>query len=396
MGKVLSANELLQAARAFGNPVREYPGWQTRGLARARARGFAPACVVIHHTAGESGGNDDRYIRNVLVAPGSAVPDKCTVAVPRNGEIVMVTAGRANHHLKYGTAGKDAVLAGKMPIGGPSRAYRGSNENWNYYAYGVECIAAGTPNQAQWVAATRWAAGMCKALGIGAGSVVGHGELASDRDFSDPGWPMGEFRAEVARLLKGIPATPTGGVVAPPPQDMPVGDWWPLEAGKSDGRVTLMERKLVALGFDWHRAGDSYVPGPRMSNNTALNVSEFLFAHGLYPEHGYAHNGLGWPREYGAIMDARKPSIPFENFRNLADGNAARWLKTAGIKAGLLNPGWAWSRVGDRGFEWPRLVRRLQAWLGDTPDPESEDPKVCFIDPSQNERLAQRLGLWDL
>ena len=54
------------------------------------------------------------------------------------------------------------------------------------------------------------------------------------------------------------------------------------------------------------------------------------------------------------------------------------------------------SRVGDRGFEWPRLVRRLQAWLGDTPDPESEDPKVCFIDPSQNERLAQRLGLWDL
>ncbi|OYO16295.1 hypothetical protein CGZ94_04970 [Enemella evansiae] len=393
MPRTLTPDELLGAARFGGNTTREFSGWRERGIWRL-ARGFSPTWITIHHTAGEANAGVERYISSILVAD-PAVPDKCTVAIDRSGTVWMVTAGRANHQLKYSDAGRRRTASNAMPIGGPSVALRGNLENGNSFSYGAECIAAGTPNAAQYAAATRWAAGMCKALGIGAGSVVGHGELASDRDFSDPGWPMGDFRAEVARLLlTGSPATPAG--IAPPPQDLPAGDWWPLVPGKADGRVTQLENKLVTLGFDWHRAGPSFVPGPRMSDNTARNISEFLFAHGLRPELGYRHDGQVWPREFGAIMDARKPNIPAANFANPADGAAALWLKTAGIKAGLLDPAWPWARNGDRGFEWPRLVRRLQMWLGDQPDPESEDPAVCFIGPTQNQRLSQRLGLWDL
>lgn len=221
MARPLTPDQLLEAAKMFGAPVREYAGWRERGVWR-QSRGFDPHWITIHHTAGEAGGSVERYIRDVLVGD-PAVPDKCTVAIDRDGVIWMVTAGRANHHLMYSQRGYDAAVSETWPIGGPSVNMRGSQQNGNAYSYGVECIAAGTPNDAQLRSATRWAAGMCRVLGWSAGSVLGHGELADDRDFSDPGWRMGDFRAEVARLLGAqSPSAPAAAPAVPPTLAMPV------------------------------------------------------------------------------------------------------------------------------------------------------------------------------
>jgi N-acetyl-anhydromuramyl-L-alanine amidase AmpD len=80
-------------------------------------------------------------------------------------------------------------------------AWRGSKQNMNYYCYGVEMIAT-APNAAQVETAARWAASLCRAHGWTAGCIAGHGEVASDRDYSDPGIDMGALRTRVATILK--------------------------------------------------------------------------------------------------------------------------------------------------------------------------------------------------
>lgn len=229
MADPLSADRQLEAARMFGNTVREYPGWRTRGLERARTKGWAPQGIVIHHTAGNLGSRSpEAYIRDILVGDPS-VPDKCSVAIDPDGVVWMVAAGRANHMLYYSQSARDMAIAATWPTTGSTNA-RGSLQNGNSWTYGVEIIAAGSPNPAQRLAAVRWAAGLAKLHGWSGGEVFGHGEAAYDRDFSDPGLDMGAFRRDVAALLgaaRPAPARPQDTPAPPaPPTDEASRPWW--------------------------------------------------------------------------------------------------------------------------------------------------------------------------
>lgn len=224
MATPLTPDQILAAMRRAGLDPVEYPGWRTRGQSRAASKGFAPRAITIHHTAGNLGSRSvASYINDILVSDPD-VPDKCSAAIAPDGSVWLVASGRANHHLHYSTQGLAAVTAGAMPTSGGSVNMRGSAQNFNAYAYGVEIIAAGAPNAAQREAAVKWAAALCWAHGWGAGEVVGHGELAYDRDHSDPGLDMSAFRADVAALvrrMRGVTAEslpePSATTITEPP-----------------------------------------------------------------------------------------------------------------------------------------------------------------------------------
>ena len=186
MARPLTADQVLSAVKTEGCRVREYAGWRTRGLERARLRGFAPQGITIHHTAGGLGSRSaETYIRDILVSDRE-VPDKCHAAIDPDGVVWLVAAGRANHMLYYSQRARDMAISGTWPLTGGSVNARGSIQNGNTWTYGVECIAAGTPNPAQRDAAVRWAAALCRAHGWDGREVFGHGEAAYDRGFSDP------------------------------------------------------------------------------------------------------------------------------------------------------------------------------------------------------------------
>lgn len=201
----LTPDQLTAALDRFGVKYVEYPGWRTRGLSRAAQRGYDPRGITIHITAGGLGSRSvSKYIDDILLYDPS-VPDKCNAATAPDGTLYLIAAGRANHHLYYSAAGLSALSSGKMSLNG-SVAMRGSQQNFNTYSYGIENISAGPPNAAQRETSLRWAAAICYAHGWSGQEVVGHGELASDRGFSDPGIDMGAFRRDVMALVAEVRA----------------------------------------------------------------------------------------------------------------------------------------------------------------------------------------------
>lgn len=201
MATPLTAAQHLAAVKAAGIVPVLNRGWETRGIWRISAKGWKPEGIIIHQTAGNLGSRSmQQYVDDILNGD-PACPDKCNVAVAPSGALWMNAAGRANHCLQYSAKGLAAVKAGKMPLTGKYTDYRGSQENGNYYFYGVECVGTNL-NDAQIEMAARWAATLCKAHGWSAGHVAGHGEMADDRDYSDPGIDMGAFRRRVAAILK--------------------------------------------------------------------------------------------------------------------------------------------------------------------------------------------------
>ena len=90
------------------------------------------------------------------------------------------------------------------------------------------------------------------------------------------------------------------------------------------------------------------------------------------------------------------PYLPVANARNLDDPKAAELIKRVGVKLGVLDPSWPWAYNGDREWngEWPKLIRRLQEKVGDKPDPESMDPRVCYLGARQLRKLSAMSGLF--
>ena len=210
MATPLTADQQMAAYRTMGVRLHEVPGWRSRGMWRIPAKGWEPHGIVIHHTAGGLGGRSVSQYIDDIINGDPAVPDKANVVVAPDGSLWINAAGRANHCLQYSDQAWNGWLNESFPFTG-SVNWRGSKQNANKYTYGVECIAAGAPNAAQQETAARWAAAICRAHGWSAGSVCGHGEVADDRDWSDPGLDMGAFRKRVAEILGGAStaSTPT-------------------------------------------------------------------------------------------------------------------------------------------------------------------------------------------
>lgn len=199
MATPLTASGMLVALRAEGCRVREYRDWRTNN--RNHKGPWGPVYgVMIHHTV-TSG--TDATVRLCYEGHSSLPGPLCHTVGAKDGTLYMVGNGRANH---AGSGDDDVLRAVLNETTLP--ADDEANTDGNRHFYGIELVNLGDGRdpwpEVQVDAAARWAAGICRAHGWGAESVIGHLEWQPGK--VDPrGFTMSDFRARVAQLLAHPP-----------------------------------------------------------------------------------------------------------------------------------------------------------------------------------------------
>lgn len=204
MATPLSASRFVSALKAEGVRVREYRNWRSHSRNHKGAWGPVNG-VMIHHTvsSGTSGSVALCYNGHSSL-PGPL----CHSVGAKDGSVYMVGNGRANH----AGLGDDDVLRDVIA----ERGLSGDNEantDGNARFYGLEIVNLGNGRDvypaAQYDAAVRWAAAICRAHDWSAKSVIGHKEWQPGK--IDPHGPvqgrgsfdMDEFRRDVQKRLDG-------------------------------------------------------------------------------------------------------------------------------------------------------------------------------------------------
>lgn len=195
MATPLSADRLLAALRDEGVRVAEHPGWRTHN--RNSVGPWGPVHgVLIHHTAGTSSLDTVWSGRPDLPGP------LAHTHLAKTGVATMCSAGRANHAGKAALNAYNALIAESPTHPAPSAA--SGTIDGNAHLYGIEIENRGDGRDpypdAQYDAAVRWAAAICRAHGWGADSVAGHKETSIEGK-PDPSFDMGRFRAAVDERL---------------------------------------------------------------------------------------------------------------------------------------------------------------------------------------------------
>jgi hypothetical protein len=175
-----------------GIPVHYEPGWETRGSAT-----FSPRGLVVHHTADGPG----EYPSLRIVRDGrSDLPGPLAQwGLGRSGKVYLIAAGRANH-------------AG-------SGGWRGLSGNSTVWGIEAESTGRGDWTDAQRRNYPRLAAALARHQPFGVDMICAHREWTPRKP--DPaGIDMHEFRAEVARLLRGAPSPTPAPIPTPlPPEE---------------------------------------------------------------------------------------------------------------------------------------------------------------------------------
>lgn len=189
-----------KALKAEGVDFTEDPGWTTHSRDQATGKPFGPVrMVLIHHTAGR---DSLAFVRR----GSSSLPGPLAhTYLPKSGRAVMMSAGRANHAGAMASNAYASFRDEKASHPAPSKA--SGIVDGNDVAYGIEIENLGNGSDpypaAQYEAAVRWAAAICRHHGWTAQSVAGHKETSVEGKI-DPSFPMDRFRRDVqARLDAG-------------------------------------------------------------------------------------------------------------------------------------------------------------------------------------------------
>jgi hypothetical protein len=195
MATPMSADLFVAALKAEGVKVAERQGWRGHERDDETGRTFGPVHgIVIHHTAG----------RDSLALCWSGTADLpgplCHTHLSKTGTATMLSAGRANHAGSFAQNAHAAVLA-EAAIHPRPDAAEPVDANDQYYGIEIENLGNGEDPYptAQYDAAVRWAAAICRAHGWTENSVIGHKE--GTRRKIDPSFGMNAFRAAVAARL---------------------------------------------------------------------------------------------------------------------------------------------------------------------------------------------------
>ncbi|MFE7782028.1 N-acetylmuramoyl-L-alanine amidase [Streptomyces nigrescens] len=205
MANPLSATKFRDAIRGEGVRVVEVGSWTTHNRGN-RGTGWGPLNgIMIHHTVTEG----TEYSVALCRDGHSKLPGPlCHGVIDKAGTVHLVGYGRANH----AGSGDDDVLAAVIN----ERSLPADNElntDGNSRFYGFECINLGDGAdpwpEVQVEAIARTAAGICRAHGWGAESVIGHlewqpGKIDPCGPIGKKGGPaltMGKIRTRVAQIL---------------------------------------------------------------------------------------------------------------------------------------------------------------------------------------------------
>lgn len=174
--------------RDAGLKVVELDGWQTRGRP-ASTGGFDPVGVLCHHTA-TSVKSSNADVERLLVVGRSDLPGPlCHLGLRRDGTVVVVAAGRANHAGAAKASGTVAAGDGNSLYIGIEAYNDGRGEPW--------------PKAQMDAYATLCAVLSAKVTGSSVATVRGHKET-SLKGKIDPTFDMDAFRARVAPKITGL------------------------------------------------------------------------------------------------------------------------------------------------------------------------------------------------
>jgi hypothetical protein len=181
----LRALWLADVARQAGLQVREAAGWQTRG-----SDTFDPRGVVAHHTATPPTWSS-QALTNLLVNGRTDLPGPlAALQLDRDGTVVVIAAGRANH---AGTGGWNG-LTGNASVLGIEAAHTGTSaEPWS---------------RTQLDAYDRLSAALLAKLGQPAAALCGHKEWAPSRKIDPVSLDMPAMRRRVQTIMEGDELTP--------------------------------------------------------------------------------------------------------------------------------------------------------------------------------------------
>ncbi|MFJ1607072.1 N-acetylmuramoyl-L-alanine amidase [Streptomyces sp. NPDC088253] len=197
------------ALKAEGVAFTEFAGWTTRGRDAATGKIFGPVHGVLnHHTAGANS------LATIATAGRPGLPPPLAHAyLPKNGVVVLVADGRANHAGLVAKNVFDAIVAEKpLPKQDKSQTVDGND---SLYGLEVENLGDGKDvyTRAQYDSWVRFNAALCRLHGWSAGSVAGHLETSVEGK-PDPAGPvegygkrgpftftMAQLRADVAERL---------------------------------------------------------------------------------------------------------------------------------------------------------------------------------------------------
>ncbi|MCX4609360.1 peptidoglycan recognition protein family protein [Streptomyces mirabilis] len=211
MSAPMAPAEWRAALTAEGVRYTELEGWTTRGRDAATGKKFGPVYGSLnHHTAGTNSLHAIAYS-----GQSSAVPAPLAhTYLPKNGVLVLVAAGRANH---AGLAAKnsfDAIVA-ERPIPKPDKSTGTVDGNDALYGVEVENLGNGVDlyTRAQYDTWVRYNAALCRHHGWSGGSVAGHLETSVEGKPDPAGivegygrrgrftFTMAQLRADVAERL---------------------------------------------------------------------------------------------------------------------------------------------------------------------------------------------------
>jgi hypothetical protein len=212
MATPLSADKMLAALKKEGVKVVERSGWRTHNRNHKGAWGPVNG-IIIHHTAGA----DSSAGLSLVYNGRSDLPGPLAHAyLSKAGTVTLTGNGRSNH----AGLGDDDVLKAVVAenYGDAPPRPNENNTDGNAHFYGIEIANLGNGKdpypKAQYDAAVKWAAAICRAHGWSAKSVIGHKEWTNQK--IDPRGPVGsasgkdfsmvQFRKDVqARLTPAKP-----------------------------------------------------------------------------------------------------------------------------------------------------------------------------------------------
>lgn len=223
MATPLTATQMLTAFIAEGLDVVEHPGWRTHDRAGHGAWGPVHG-VIVHHTGGTAPSDGQ-----IVWGGRPDLPGPCAHGyLAKDGTLTLTSAGRANHAGGGDGAVLQAVIDesyGDRPPAPHQHEGSPGAVDGNAHFYGLEMSNRGDGEPwptAQYDAAVRWAAALCRAHGWTAKGAIGHKEW-SDWKPDPKGIDMAAFRADVqARLDAGKPKPPAGSTSAPGATSKPV------------------------------------------------------------------------------------------------------------------------------------------------------------------------------
>lgn len=265
MATPMTATEMLTSLQREGlNVAQPYSGWRTHNRNHVGRWGGVNG-IVIHHTAGSNSRTLCYYGTASLPGP------LCHAHLEKSGKLNMIGHGRANHAGTFAANAHSAVVNERSSHPRPD-ASEPIDGNAHYYGIEIENLGNGRDPYpaAQYDAAVRWAAAICRHHGWSADSVIGHKE--GTRRKIDPKGPlasggafdMDKFRADVTKRLAGKPDSSTN------PTPKPEGENVPKTVGRTDdGAKTRDPGEWKALSIK----GSTLVPRGSESYHVRVSLS---------------------------------------------------------------------------------------------------------------------------